>query len=86
MKITNILKKNSPPQSFRDAKVSQFEELRGGHEDVLGLEVAVEDLVLVQVRQGESDLDEKVSDGFLVEILVRFHLSLDELLKNEYGS
>lgn len=69
------------PQSFGYAKVPQFQKFGRGHENVLGLEVAVEDLVLVQVGQSKTDLDEKVPDRLLFEVFLGFHLPLNELLQ-----
>ena len=71
------------PEGTGNAEIAEFEELGRGHEDVLGLEVAVEDLVLVEVGEGEHDLHEEVADRLLVEQALGLSLPLDEVLKKE---
>ena len=46
----------SLPESNRYSKISQLDEATLDHEYVLRLDVTVQDLVLVQVVQGESNL------------------------------
>ena len=48
------------PKCFRDAKVSQLEQFVSRDENVLGLDVPVEDVLLVQVLEGKTDLDKPV--------------------------
>jgi hypothetical protein len=43
---------------------------RGGHEDVLGLDVAVEEVVGVDVLETLHDLEQDALDTCVVEILV----------------
>ena len=50
------------PERLRDSKVPEFEKLIGGDENVLGLEISVDDVLLVQVLKREADLDEPVAD------------------------
>ena len=46
-------------------------------EDVGGLDVAMEDFVLVEVVKAEEDLDEPVHDDLLLEGLFPFLLGFD---------
>jgi hypothetical protein len=54
--------KSDRPEGFGDAEVSQLEQLVGGDEDVLRLDVAMQDVLLVEVLQREADLNKPVSN------------------------
>src|SRR3989338_4697849 len=47
----------------RGAEVGELGEVGLGDEDVLGFDVAVEDVVAVEILDGEKDLDEDVQSG-----------------------
>ena len=68
--LTNIFAAN-----LRNPEVADLDEALGGEEDVLGLEVAVEDVLLVDVLQREGDLDEPGQDLLLRQVLLQ-HLPL----------
>jgi hypothetical protein len=53
----NVSYESDEPEGFGDAKVSQLEQLVGGDEDVLRLDVAMQDVLLVEILQREADLD-----------------------------
>eukprot|EP00955_Chlamydomonas_euryale_P069993 360637-Chlamydomonas_euryale.AAC.11 len=53
---THACVRSSCPSHLGDAKVTQLEQPTAGHEDILALDVAVEDLAVVHVLQAEADL------------------------------
>lgn len=56
--------------SLGNAEICQFEHSFLIDEYVMGLDVAVDDLVLVQVLQSQCHLDEEVHDEGLFEVLL----------------
>ena len=58
MQLTSLLN-NKTSSTFENDEESQL--VPGGEEDVLSFEVSVDDLVLVQVAQGRSHLEEYLS-------------------------
>ena len=66
-------------QRLRDAEISDLDQLLGGDEYVLGLEVPVENVLLVDILEGEGDLYEPAEDVRLgQELLQLLLLPLDE--------
>lgn len=56
-------------QDLGNTKVSELEQTPRRHEDVLGLQIPVQDLTVVNVLHGEADLHEPVDDRALVQQL-----------------
>ena len=63
-------------EPFRDPEISNLDHLLRSEKYVLRLEVAVEDVLLVDVLEGKGDLDEPAEDVRFWEILVRLSLPL----------
>ena len=54
-------------QEFGQAEVCQFYVAAGVHQDILGLEVSVDDIVGMEVAQGNQNLGRNELDGALLE-------------------
>ena len=65
-------------EPFRDPEISNLDHLLRSEKYVLRLEVAVEDVLLVDVLEGKGDLDEPAEDVRFWEILVRLPLPLHD--------
>ena len=65
-------------EPFRDPEISNLDHLLRSEKYVLRLEVAVEDVLLVDVLEGEGNLDEPAEDVRFWEILVRLPLPLHD--------
>ena len=63
-------------EPFRDPEISNLDHLLRSEKYVLRLEVAVEDVLLVDILEGKGDLDEPAEDVRFWEILVRLPLPL----------
>ena len=57
-----LLLLSSKPKCFRNSEVSQLEKFVGPDENILGLDISVDDVFLVQVLQRETNLHEPVPD------------------------
>ena len=57
-------------QNFTNAKISELDRHIARQENVLGFKVSVDDLALVNVLQGEANLNEPIENISFLEILV----------------